>query len=127
MLGNSLGIAIEVVCEIESAISGQLIESVDLAFARFQCSTHVFLWKILKSHPARLQLGDRQIVKFGVAQFARVFTIQPMEFVGIERGRAASDIFQIKDPDDLVDIDLLAIIFWRPAKQTKIISNRSRK
>src|SRR2546427_9440974 len=39
---------------------------------------------------ARLQLRDRQIVKFGVAQFARVFTVQPMEFVGIERDRKST-------------------------------------
>ena len=41
-----------------------------------------------------------------------------MEFVGIERRRATPDVFQIKNPDDLVDIDFLAVIFWRPAKQT---------
>ena len=50
-----------------------------------------------------------------------------MEFVGIERGGAAPDVFQIKNPDDLVDIDFLAIIFWRPAEQTKIVSHRGRE
>src|SRR5262249_10943452 len=102
--------------EIERAISRQLVEGIDLAFAGFQRSTHVFLWKTLKLYSTRHQLCERQVVKFGVAQFARVFAVQPMEFVGIECRRAAPDVFQVKDPDDFVDIDFLPIILWRPAE-----------
>jgi hypothetical protein len=40
---------------------------------------------------------------------------------------AAPDLIEIKDPDDLVDVDLLPVVFWRPAEQAKIIANSRRQ
>ena len=50
-----------------------------------------------------------------------------MEFVGIERRRAASDVFEKEDPDDFVDVDFLAIVLGRPAKQTQIVAHSRRE
>ena len=75
MPGNSIRIVFEIVCEIEPAIRRQFVEGIDLAFARLQRVADVFFRKIIKLYTARLQLRDRQIAKFGVAQFARVFTV----------------------------------------------------
>ena len=127
MLGNSFGIVFQIVCEIEPAIRRQLIEGIDLSFARLQRVADVFLWKIIKLYIGRLQLRDRQIVKFRVVQFACIFTIQPMEFVGIESRRATPDVSEFENPDDLVDIDFLAVVLGRPAKQTQIVAHSCRE
>src|SRR6266568_1088369 len=50
-----------------------------------------------------------------------------MQFIGIKRGMATPDMTEIENANDLFDVDLLPIIFWRPAKQTKIIANGRRQ
>ncbi len=54
MLRCALRIVIKLVREVESAISWQLVERVDLSFARLQRSVDVLLGIIVHLHPARL-------------------------------------------------------------------------
>ena len=39
----------------------------------------------------------------------------------------APNLIEIEDPDDLVDVDFLPVVFWRPAEQSKIIANSRRQ
>src|SRR6266480_2453284 len=50
-----------------------------------------------------------------------------MQFRGIERSGTAPDVLKIEEPDDLVDVDLLSIVFRRPAEKTKIIAHSRRE
>src|SRR5206468_6071242 len=123
MFCYALRIVIEIVREIEPAVGRQLVERVYLAFAGLQRRAHIFFRKGLKLHTTRLQSRDSKIVKLGVAEFACVFAVQPVEFVGIERCRAASNVFQIENSDDFIEVDFLPVVLWRPSEQTKIIAD----
>src|SRR6266480_7867024 len=50
-----------------------------------------------------------------------------MQFRGIERSGTAPDVLKIEEPNDLVDVDFLSIIFRRPAEKTKIITHSRRE
>ncbi len=75
MLRCALRIVIKIISEVESAISWQLVERIDLSFARLQRGAHVLLRIIIHLHPARLQPRDSQFVKFLIAELARVFAV----------------------------------------------------
>ena len=75
MFRDAFRIVIEFVCEVEAAIGWQLVEGVDLAFARLQRRTDVVFRVIIDLHAARLQPRYGKIVKLGVAQLARILTV----------------------------------------------------
>src|SRR5215472_18093032 len=50
-----------------------------------------------------------------------------MQFVRIERGRAAANVLQVENPDNLVNVQLLTIVLGRPAEQAEIIADSFRK
>ena len=112
MFCYAVWIVIELVGKIEPAIGRQLVKRVDLAFAALQRCADVFLRKFVELYITRLQPRDSKVVKLGITELARIFAIQPVEFVRVECRRAASDILEIKNPDDFVYVDLLPIVFW---------------
>ena len=93
MFRHAIRVVDDVVREVETAVRRQLIEGIDLAFAGFQRSADVILRKFFYCDARSFQRCDAEGMKFCVSlQLARIFAIQPMQFVGIERGVAAHDI-----------------------------------
>src|SRR4051812_8423360 len=112
VLRYTLRVVVEIIVEIETAVSRQLIKRIDLSLARLQSSADELLRKIVEFYPTRFQACHRQIVKLGVVQFAGILAIQPMELVGIKCCGTAPDVFEIENPDDLVDVHFLPVILW---------------
>src|SRR4029450_4584611 len=127
MFRDAFRIVIEIVCEVEPAIGWQLVKGVDLAFARLQRRADVVFRVIIDLHAARLQPRYGKIVKLSVAQLARVFAVQPMQFIGIKRGMTPPNMIEIEKANDLFEVDLLPVIFWGPTEQTQIIANGRRQ
>src|SRR5438874_13053200 len=50
-----------------------------------------------------------------------------MQFIGIKRRMTAPNMIEIENSDDVFDVDLLPIIFRRPAEEAKIIANSRRQ
>ena len=114
----------EIIVEVESAVSRELIEGIDLAFAGFERSQNVMIREILQLHAARSQRTPRQLLKPIIRQLARIFTVEPMQFVRIKRCVAAHNLVEIENLYHLVDWNFLAIVFRRPAEQAQIIADR---
>ena len=66
-------------------------------------------------------------MKCGIAKLTCVFTVKPVQFVRIEGRMTANDVVEIENSDDLLDRNLLPIVFWRPTEQAQVITNGLRQ
>ena len=103
MFRDAFRIAIEIVSEIKAGIAGSSSNVLILPLQVSGRRGHN-LREIVDRYPARLQPRPRRDRKTRSLQLARIFAVQPAQFVGIECGGAAPDVIQIEKPDDLVDV-----------------------
>src|SRR5207248_11389399 len=127
MFSYAFSVVFKIIVEIETAVGRQFINSIDLAFAGLERGLNIIVRKILQLYPACAQSIPGQLLKPIIRQLARVFAIQPMQFVRIERGVTAHDLVQIEKRNYFFDWNFFAVVFWRPAEQAKVIADRLRQ
>src|SRR5438045_2720396 len=110
MFRNAFLVKGKIFPEIEASIGWQFPQRRELADNSVESSMHVRVWKLCQVGPGPRECFLRQLIKAFAAQLMSIFAVQPGAFVEIERGILAVNLFELEQPNDFIQLDLLAIV-----------------